>query len=902
MPALDRCLDDGEVRALLADLLPLDQMTPVLDHLERCPRCTALVAQQGANRTPVSADGMVDTLAEKESSAVEGLLARLYERIGQFAPSTPGDSTLSLDGSSAGSSGEPFSFLMPAQQPDEMGRLSRYRILSVLGSGGMGVVFLAEDSVLQRRVALKVMRPELSRSGDFRERFLREARAVANIEHDHIVTVYHVEEDSGVQMLAMQLLQGETLEDRLRREKRLSAAETARIGRETAEALRAAHERGLIHRDIKPANVWLAGQRGRVKVLDFGLARGVAESSQLTQSGVVLGTPAYMAPEQADGAEVDARADLFSLGAVLYRMATGEPPFRGATPLAILKSLANDTPRPAHQVNPAIPPALGNLIQRLLSKPVADRPSSAAQVARELTRLETDGTAVPPAPAARIGTEGTGQPTPPEVARGRTEPAPQSEQARPRRGRLVLAATAAALLLAGMLLAGVVLTIKSPRGDVLLTVADGDVSVYLDGEKQDGIEPGKGKRLTLKPGRHQLTVRRGGEEVFASTFDVKAGETAMLDVPAGPMGVSTRPAAGHPLDRLRHDDVPPLERFDSQRKELVAVLGSRRWRYWGRPAHGGPLPRLSFSEGKRLVLTSAFGDTMRVADAETGEELSSFRRPRRLQLSEGFYTLAADCSRDGKQVAMLGGNSADWSWTVWDVPTARVRTTLRFREVGPTGVFFSADGQVLAILAPGLQLWNGRTGEPREVLSDSRVNGDPPIADFSPDGKLLAWAAQHRDGDAVASWQMLVHVYDLDAGREKYLFKRPGMPWAASVLISPDGKTLAVGGGHPADDLAPIQLWDLSTGKEGPALMADGKPIMPRGFAFSPDSKSIACGLPGAIKIYDCITGKECQALLTLETWRCRWCTRPMVCSWQPPSAFCPTACGRRHLRSGSGT
>ena len=228
--------------------------------------------------------------------------------------------------------------------------------MKVLGAGGMGIVFQAEDPQLQRLLALKVMKPDLAVFADARQRFLREARAAAAIEHEHIVSIYHVGEDHGVPFLAMPLLHGESLEDRLRRCGKLAPAETLRIGRETAEALAAAHERGLIHRDIKPSNLWLEGERGRVKVVDFGLARGAGTKTPLTQVGIVLGTPQYMAPEQAAGTEVDHRCDLFSLGCVLYRLCTGRLPFRGSDTLSILSALALEQPQPPRHFDPTIPP------------------------------------------------------------------------------------------------------------------------------------------------------------------------------------------------------------------------------------------------------------------------------------------------------------------------------------------------------------------------------------------------------------------------------------------------------------------------------------------------------------------------------------------------------------------
>lgn len=284
---------------------------------------------------------------------------------------------------------EKLDFLAPAQQPDELGRLGPYRVLKVLGAGGMGMVLQAEDPLLKRTVALKVMRPELAARDTNRQRFLREAQATAAIEHDHIVHIHQVGEDRGVPFIAMPFLKGEPLDARLKREGRLPIAEVIRIGRQIAEGLTAAHEHGLIHRDIKPGNIWLEAKTGRVKIVDFGLARGVAgDDVNLTKTGTILGTPAYMAPEQAAANPVDHRADLFSLGAVLYRMVTGELPFQGADTMSLLLALATKTPKAIRELNPAVPPALADLVMRLLEKDAAARPTSARAVTDALAELE----------------------------------------------------------------------------------------------------------------------------------------------------------------------------------------------------------------------------------------------------------------------------------------------------------------------------------------------------------------------------------------------------------------------------------------------------------------------------------------------------------------------------------
>jgi serine/threonine protein kinase len=290
----------------------------------------------------------------------------------------------------------------PAQRPGELGRLGGYRILKRLGEGGMGAVFLAEHDGLKRLDALKVMKPEAVASPQAKDRFLREARTAAAIKHDHVVTIYHVGEDNGVPFIAMELLEGESLEERLKQSPPLTPAEAARIGREVADGLAAAHARGLIHRDVKPGNIWLERKDAhpaggpssfRVKLLDFGLARPVDEDVQITNLGIVVGSPAYMSPEQAAGLVLDGRSDLFSLGVVMYRMTTGRLPFSGPNVLAILRQIDAHQPPPPHALNPAVPRPLSDLIMRLLAKAPDDRPASAPEVAAALRAIDRKGAA-----------------------------------------------------------------------------------------------------------------------------------------------------------------------------------------------------------------------------------------------------------------------------------------------------------------------------------------------------------------------------------------------------------------------------------------------------------------------------------------------------------------------------
>jgi len=317
-------------------------------------------------------------------------LRRFFAQHQQFAYlASPLREALHSDGK-AGSPSQPrqWTFLAPAQLSDEIGRLGNFRILEPLGEGGMGIVFVAEDLHLQRRIAVKVMKPHIAEVALSRQRFLREARALAAVQHEHIVAIHYVGEEHNVPFLVMPLLRGESLKDRLRRTPGPTWAESTRIGREIGEGLAAMHAAGLIHRDIKPSNIWLEGDRGQVKLIDFGLARPAKITDPLTVSGALVGTPSYLSPEQASGQAIDARSDLFSLGCVLYQMLTGKTPFSGTDLLTVLAQLANDDPKPPAALNRECPAPLSDLVMSLLSKRAEMRPSSAAAVAASLREIE----------------------------------------------------------------------------------------------------------------------------------------------------------------------------------------------------------------------------------------------------------------------------------------------------------------------------------------------------------------------------------------------------------------------------------------------------------------------------------------------------------------------------------
>jgi len=524
-----------------------------------------------------SNDTLIDSLRNHQTlddANADQLVGRLIARLQGAAKSKSplDDDTLGYTPSAA-----------PAGQamPD---RLEYFRIEKVLGQGGMGTVYLADDTRLGRKVALKTLKRELAENPAAKDRFLREARSAAKLHHDHIIPIYYVGESDGTPFLAMPFLQGEPLDDRIKREgagdtdpgsqfaraagqhKPLRITEALRIAAEVASGLASAHAQGLIHRDIKPANVWLEAPKGRAKILDFGLARSQEEAVHLTASGAILGTPAYMAPEQARGKPVDGRADLFSLGVMLYEMTTGRRPFIGGDTMAILTSLALDDPTPPKELNPALPKEVSDYTLQLLEKSPEKRPADAGVVAEALIGLQMRTsrpfvealpaavpsiTAVDPwggiddeaAPAASIS-----RPTKKTERVPRAAKVPAKPAAPPRKGSGLKAAVAAAvLLLIGGGFAAYKLVLETKDGTLIVEV-DGDADVrFKNGELQLFDADGKVK-YTLKPGERNKAVAPGHYKVAVMSADgvkletdkfemTKAGQVT-LRVTAGPAAVA----------------------------------------------------------------------------------------------------------------------------------------------------------------------------------------------------------------------------------------------------------------------------------------------------------------------------------------------------------------------------
>jgi len=366
-------------------------------HLQSCDECQYRLAEVAAKNESGAEDGLIAALRQEPvavasaalnevPSELVNLLIPHFKRIARaFEETVPmaGAGTATADFVAPQ---EPRADVADTEDWLQAGRLGRYEVRGLLGRGGMGTVLSGFDPLLNRSIAIKVLQTAWLAQDGMAERLVREAQSAAAVEHDHIVPIYGVELWQGNPCILMPLLKGETLQQRLQStDGPLPLGELLRISREAATGLAAAHAAGLIHCDIKPANLWLEAPHGRVKILDFGLAIEHGDASG--QAGI-SGTPGYLAPEQASGEPLDSRTDLFSLGCVFYRMATGESAFKGEHRFKALWTVLSASPVPASVINPELPVELSDLIQQMLSREPDNRPDSATAIVEILDALE----------------------------------------------------------------------------------------------------------------------------------------------------------------------------------------------------------------------------------------------------------------------------------------------------------------------------------------------------------------------------------------------------------------------------------------------------------------------------------------------------------------------------------
>jgi WD40 repeat protein/serine/threonine protein kinase len=808
------CPNRQVLQDLLDDLLPDEEQAELTAHLDGCPACQQLVETMGSHDSwpgprkpgprPILESALRQVMAEMKGTP-EATIAPCFE-----APGGPMIPDWLADGTP--------------------GRFGPYEVSGVIGRGGMGIVLKAFDPTLNRHVAIKVLAPQLASSAAARRRFDREARAAAAVNHDNVVMIHQVQTHEGLPYLVMQYVPGMSLQERINHQGALELQEILRIGMQTAAGLAAAHAQGVIHRDVKPGNILLENGIERVKLTDFGLAQTIDDAS-LTQSGVLAGTPQYMAPEQARGDRLDSRADLFSLGSVLYTLCTGRPPFRASTAYGVIRRVSDDMPRPVREVNPSIPEWLERIISKLHSKEPDDRFATAAEVADLLGRCLAHIQSPASVPLPPL----------PEPTNSATAGPP-----RKRKGwRLALAAAVLAISVLGFSegfgltrltpFAGTIMRFKAAEGTLVVESEDPEVKVTIDGEEivingagvqEVRLRPGTYRINAKKDGAKQfeeiVTVRKDGKEVvkvrlesepaaeeaknpgtagLAELLLLKARTDRITNLVFTPDGklvtgeadqVKVWDAASgkmlfqlhQPASVARMAVLPvgdAIATYDEQGSVRVWDLesGKEKARHWIRSQEEGD--RVFFFRDKLAVGDSTGAITL--WGALDGERLAVFRLPD----EGGIETFGF--SPDGRRLIVRHANNALWSWRVEGQEPVR----LRWKFVPTRGFAFSPDGKHIATESHlGIVILDSESGKPlRELTGHS---AEVSAVTYSADGKLVA------SGDA----QGQIRIWDTSTGKLLHTL-RGHADRVTSLAFSPDGKKLVSGGADRA-----VRVWDLT--------------------------------------------------------------------------------------------
>ncbi|MCA9168061.1 MAG: serine/threonine protein kinase, partial [Planctomycetales bacterium] len=552
------------------------------------------------------------------------------------------------------------------------GKLHHFQISRVIGQGGMGIVLEAFDTHLHRTVALKVLNPQYQSHDVARQRFCREGRAAAAISHEHVVPMYQVAKaaEGEVAYLVMQLIEGDTLEDRLSNGQPLPPNEVARIGMQIAAGLSAAHKREMVHRDIKPGNVLIEADTNRVKLTDFGLARA-ADDVKLTKTGMVTGTPLYMSPEQTLGETADERSDLFSLGVVMYEMATGQAPFQAPSAIGVMQNITKLTPDAPHKVNRDISRPLSDLIMSLLAKKPEDRPESASAVATALASIVSEYGPISPLQVPAVAA---------------TEVKKLSGSYRRNERRWVLAAWLAGAI--GLLSLAVTFFHKTgaDSGDSFPAVVlpDNPGTVW----SIDFTPDGKHIAAAIEDG--SIRIWDVDEQTLLKSFNAHRGIAWMV------VYHPTRPLL------MSSGDDGAVRLWNSDSYDLV-----KEWKM------DDSVRGVAFSpDGTKIAAGDRAGE-LRVFDIESREELAT--------TNYDAAIMGIDYSTDGKLIASVG---SDKLVRLFDSKTLAERNVMS-GHTGPVyNVKFNSEGPLVASVGwnKNIHVWNAQTG--KEAMSLKGSEGD----------------------------------------------------------------------------------------------------------------------------------------------------------------------------------
>ena len=650
MTIASACPDPAKLADLIRGSLGDDELQELTDHLENCTSCQIALEQSATGEIPIYdlVSGLNETSPPKQSAywpaitSVENEFSgqRKFSE-GQNSPDgqrglgspadTPPEGSRSLHDTDQppgrASERSPYppdlEFLEASEDPAYIGRLHHFQIARIIGRGGMGIVLEAFDTHLQRSVAIKVLNPQFQENDTARQRFCREGRAAAAISHEHVVPMYQVAKanEGEVAYLVMQLIEGETLEKRLSDSQPLPAHEIARIGMQIAAGLSAAHSRDMVHRDIKPANILIESETDRVKLTDFGLARAT-DDIKLTKTGMVTGTPLYMSPEQTLGGTADERSDLFSLGAVMYEMASGNSPFQAPSALGVMRRITEETPPAPNTVNAAITRPMSDLIMSLLQKNPDDRPESAAAVAAALASIVSEHGPISPLQV-------------PAVAASEVKKISGHHRVLQRRW-VIGGWIAAAFGLLCLIAAGIIGSRTSrSETDRISSEADSPFpSIVLPGN------PGTVWSVDFAPGGKQVAaaIEDGSVRLWdiesqeiVKSFNAHRGIVWMVQFhPTRPL-VATSGDDGH------------VKLWESESFEL-----SKQWRA------GNAVRQIAFSpDGSRIVGGDRDGN-IHVYDIDSGEEVATRNQPGSI--------LGIDYSADGKLIATVTNDKVVRVW------------------------------------------------------------------------------------------------------------------------------------------------------------------------------------------------------------------------------------------------
>jgi WD40 repeat protein len=748
MPRHDSCPEPARLKDLIDGALPDDERAALTAHLDGCDACQRKLEEAACGGSSLlRAAGHV-----RERPPAQSAYWHALKRVEGTTPvpgwaESPVATRLETPPPESGTGEIALDFLKPADDPQYLGKLGHFHIVRVIGKGGMGIVLEALDRCLQRRVAIKVLNPEFASNETARQRFIREARAAAAVTHENVVAIHQVDhdEDADLPFLVMQLISGTSLEDHVEATGPLPLVDILRIGAQAAAGLAAAHRQGLIHRDIKPANILLESDLQRAKLTDFGLARA-AEDVRLTQTGFVPGTPLYMAPEQARGDEVDHRADLFSLGSVLYVMCTGRPPFKGSTPYVVLKSVTEEQPPAISSINSEVPGWLADVIDKLHAKKPEDRFQSAADVAEKLSRalvkiehLTDDQKKACQKAAALRRTVDLGRRRFLWLGLGAVLGAGGTLGATALRRRMTGAAddegpSVAPLATLNAHVGPIWSAVFSPDGESLaMALDDGTVKLW----------DARGRRV-----RMTIPAHRGPVWSVRYSPDGKWLATAS---------------------------------DDGQTKLWDAMTGKEEREF----PHPVPVRAVAFSPDGKKLLTGGRNGIVRLWDVETATEVFTAK-------AHAGVIMAADFAPDAQTFATVG---SDKFVKLWDTANSnQEKLALPGHTGGVYTVAFSADGRKLASGSwdRTVRLWDADAGESLATLAGHTQ--DVWSVAFAPDGKTLASGSEDRT----------VKVWDVAAAKELTTFRGHGTT-VYTVTFSRDGKTLASGGRDGT-----VKLWDPS--------------------------------------------------------------------------------------------